>query len=108
MLLILLTPTQTHSDDFLTENNCEEWFWKCHRRQWHKWSQDHDKPDNIKSRLVKWGICTEAEFDLRMTLSAEWRRKEEEERAAKFDRDDREDSTNEEVGAASTNTLGEI
>jgi len=68
MFLILLTPPQTYSDEFLAENNREEWLWKCRRRQWDKWPQDHGKADNMKSRLVKWGICTEAEFDLRMNV----------------------------------------
>jgi hypothetical protein len=68
VFLILLTPSQTYSDEFLAETNREEWLWKCRKRQWDKWPQDHDNADNMKSRLVTWGICTVAEFDLRMNV----------------------------------------
>ncbi len=65
MLLILLTPTQTPSDGFLAENNREEWLWKCRRRQWDKYPEDRAE---IKRLVTPWRVCTEAEFEMRMTL----------------------------------------
>jgi hypothetical protein len=70
MLLILLTHTQTHSDGFFAENNREEWLWKCRRRQWDEYIEDRPK---IRRLVEKWGMCTKAEFEMRMTLPlTEW------------------------------------
>jgi hypothetical protein len=67
MFLTLLTPTQTHSDGFLAENNREEWLWKCRRRQWDLYPEDRDK---IKRLVTPWRECTEAEFENKIRMPA--------------------------------------